>query len=254
MYQQQISKNNILRFILIFLNIFLLFNSCIRVPSKVCIKENKIYGYTRSAFRYKFNQYYERGIAYQQGECYDFAVKDFLNAIELENVDDRLMRTYGMHYIEYFPHRELGICYFYIGDYEKALIELEKSIQFCPSPKAYVYRDEARAKIINNQTHADIKIKANIKETQPYLTNSDPILLSGSIFCPQYIYDYNINNNQEYLEFAKKKINFKKKLLLEEGKHEINISAKSLKGAYSNYNIFINVDDLVKSRLFENQY
>ncbi len=47
------------------------------------------------------------------------ALADFSAAIDQRDGDQRMARTYGMHFIDYFPSRELGILYFENGRYGK---------------------------------------------------------------------------------------------------------------------------------------
>jgi len=42
--------------------------------------------------------------------------------------DTSRARTYGLHFIECFPRRELGICYFYLGNYDLAKHYLVMSV------------------------------------------------------------------------------------------------------------------------------
>jgi len=41
-----------------------------------------------------------------------YAISDFQAAIRQREKDQRRARTCGMHFIDYFPHQELGIVYF----------------------------------------------------------------------------------------------------------------------------------------------
>jgi hypothetical protein len=59
-------------------------------------------------------------------EQLDAALKDLATAIGKRDKDQRNARTYGMHFVDYFPHRELGIAYYHKGDLVKAAKELEE--------------------------------------------------------------------------------------------------------------------------------
>lgn len=83
----------------------------------------------------KFYNYYEEGLAYMKRGDWDRAVDEFKAAISLEFKDRPNVRTYGMHFIEYFPHREMGICFYNLGDTENASKHLQISQAFSPSKR-----------------------------------------------------------------------------------------------------------------------
>jgi hypothetical protein len=70
--------------------------------------------------------YYDRGLLYLEHEHYQEALLDFGRAIHKNNVDGRDARTYGMHFTDYFPNRELGIVYCLLGEHEANVTEKEK--------------------------------------------------------------------------------------------------------------------------------
>jgi hypothetical protein len=53
--------------------------------------------------------YYKRGCFNLERGRYEKAFSDFEQAIGKNNVDKRDTRTYGIHFIDYFPNRELGV-------------------------------------------------------------------------------------------------------------------------------------------------
>ena len=89
-------------------------------------------------FRHRWWNYYQRGISYADNRQWPQAIADFSAAIDQRDGDQRMARTYGMHFIDYFPSRELGILFFEIGQYEDAREVLERSIASSPSAKALV--------------------------------------------------------------------------------------------------------------------
>ncbi|WP_089935346.1 tetratricopeptide repeat protein [Candidatus Entotheonella palauensis] len=82
--------------------------------------------------------YYQRGAAYSDKKCWREAVKDFQAAIAQRPQDAHRARTTGLRFIPYFPHRELGIVYYYLGQYDKAVRALKTSL-------AYVAKNNERA-------------------------------------------------------------------------------------------------------------
>ena len=53
-----------------------------------------------------------------KGRYFDQAAGDLNAALEQRGRDQRMARTYGMHFVDYFPHRELGIIYFEPGTWK----------------------------------------------------------------------------------------------------------------------------------------
>ena len=74
--------------------------------------------------------YYENGLEYMKKSQWDRAIDEFKSAVSLEFTDRTNFKTYGMHFIDYFPHREMAICYYNLGDVDKAKKEMELSMAF----------------------------------------------------------------------------------------------------------------------------
>ena len=56
-------------------------------------------------FRGRWYNYYDRGLAYSATGDWDNALHDLKKAAAKRDRDQRMARTYGMHFIDYFPHR-----------------------------------------------------------------------------------------------------------------------------------------------------
>jgi hypothetical protein len=88
---------------------------------------------------------YQDGLdAMEEGE-FKKASELFIEAIQGNPDDDENVRTYGMHSIEYFPHRELGICLYNMGDMHGARQELQISMKMEPSERAKQYLSQIGA-------------------------------------------------------------------------------------------------------------
>jgi TolB-like protein len=83
--------------------------------------------------------YYENGLEYMKKAQWDRAIDEFRSAVSLEFGDRNNFKTYGMHFIDYFPHREMAICYYNLGDMEKAKKEMELSMAFKSTGRAKDY-------------------------------------------------------------------------------------------------------------------
>jgi hypothetical protein len=99
--------------------------------------------------------YYYRGSLYLAYGHYEDALNDFTTAAAKRSRDGRDARTYGMHFIDYFPHRESGVAYYFQGQlatnderreecYRSAIAELETSVRQEESARAKSYLTRAR--------------------------------------------------------------------------------------------------------------
>ena len=86
-----------------------------------------------------FFEYYEEGVKYAEIDSLNEAETCFKQALKFRNKDDKQARTYGMHFMEYFPNRELGILYYKGQHLDLAIDFLEKSMSDEPSDRAREY-------------------------------------------------------------------------------------------------------------------
>jgi len=102
---------------------------CKTVPEQAIVKKDgKAYGVTQGAFRHRWWNYYERALSFADGEFWKEAESDLREAIRQREDDQRRARTYGFHFTDYFPHRELGVVFFNQRRFEEAVQELTTSL------------------------------------------------------------------------------------------------------------------------------
>jgi TolB-like protein len=209
----------------------------------VYIKDGKEYGKVRGAFRHRWWNYYERGLSYSEGEFYKEALEDFKGAIKQREKDQRTARTYGMHFVDYFPHRESGIIYYQLGNMEEAERELELSLNHFPSAKARFYLDRVRKSLLQSraQEWAPPRLTLNFK-TDELWTKEDPVVVSGAAEDEGYIAAVSIGGVPLFLEGSEKSVSFKESLSLGQGKHTLKVEAKNLLGMTTTRQLIINVD------------
>ena len=87
----------------------------------------------------QFYTYYEAGLKYMEAKEWVRAIAEFKSAISLEFEDAHKKRTYGTRFIQYYPHRELGICYYNLGEFDDAMGELQLSHAYKKSKRAEDY-------------------------------------------------------------------------------------------------------------------
>jgi tetratricopeptide (TPR) repeat protein len=220
-----------------------------KVSSHECIKDGKRYCVVDGNFNENFNNYYERGISCMEGGCYSEAISDFKAAIRISEKDRRKARPYGLHFIDYFPHREKGLVHLLTGDYQNAKIELEKSIQQCPSEKAYTYLDDVR-KIFMNQTKKAIGFPllslyspSFAGEQDIFWTNKNWLTISGiAKDRDQFVSKIWMNQAPIFLESSQKQVSFEITTELEDGLHDLEITAQNLMGGETTIKRTIGVD------------
>ncbi|MBF0451014.1 MAG: hypothetical protein HQK75_09950 [Candidatus Magnetomorum sp.] len=215
-------------------SILLIVTACaVPHPGPVCDKDQKHYGVVDGTFRSRWWNYYQRGQSYLEGECLKAAISDFHMALAQKDQDQRMIRTYGMHFVDYFPHRELGFVYYLLGDLDEAQKELNQSISQESSAKALYYLDQIRKKQMQKEGQ---KIntpfleftQSNTHEKQ--WTRDEHITIQGIATDDQYVSDIQINNEPVDLKESAKRVCFKKDIVLPQGIHHIPIQVKNLLG------------------------
>lgn len=95
----------------------------------------------------KFHNFYDAGLEYIEKRDWLRAIQEFRSAASLEFEDADMKRIYGTRFIEYFPHRELGVAYYHLKEYDTARKELELSLAYAPSSRAGAYLELARNRV-----------------------------------------------------------------------------------------------------------
>ncbi len=222
-----------------------LFLSCVESgpPRKAYIKDGKKYGVVRGAFRHRWWNYLERGLSYADGAFYKEAAADLKEAIRQRDKDQRMARTYGMHFIDYFPHRELGIVYYEMEDLEEAKKELELSLSHFASAKARFYLDRVRKSLLEKESREVTPPTLSLSlETKEIWTRDDPFILRGVAEDDRYVSGVTIKGVPLFLEGAQQRIPFEEKLQLAQGRHVIEVSVKNLLGKETSQQVIIHVD------------
>ncbi len=212
-------------------------------PDKVYVKDGKEYGKVCGLFRCRWWNYYERGLSFLDGEYFDEAVLDLNLALEQRDKDQRMARTYGMHFIDYFPHRELGVTYYEMNKFDEAKQELELSISQIPTAKAIFYLDRVRKSLIEKMEKivTPPELTLSIKADEIW-TRDDPIILSGYAEDDNYVAGISIRDVPVFLEGSRKRISFSERLELTQGTHSVEVKAKNLPGKITTRKVLFHVD------------
>lgn len=209
----------------------LLAPACAVEMGKVHVKDGKEYGTVSGTFRNKWWNFYERGVSYSDGGYYDDAVADFKAALEQREEDTRRARTYGLHFIQYFPRRELGIAYFKQGRLEEALTELERSQRAAESAKTKYYINEVNRALLK-QSNADTQPPTLSLEGEPgtVYTREAKWEVKGKAGDDKFVETVTVGQERIFFELAQPGVEFNQAVSLQPGENLIPVVAADLVG------------------------
>lgn len=150
---------------------------CASDQSAQYTRDGQEYGVTDGVFRGRWWSYYERGNSYLAGEYYNEALADFEKALSGRDMDSWRARTYGLHFVEYFPNREIGIAYFHQGNLSQAEVFLTRSLEQIDTERAHIFLDKVKQEQIakgERQDNTQPDIQMNLAD--------EVILLSEPVF------------------------------------------------------------------------
>lgn len=191
----------------------------------------KEYGNTEGLFRGQWWNYYERGRSLAEGGFYPEAINDFNKAILARKNDQWRARTYGMHTIDYFPHREFGIVCYEQKRYSEAIDELTDSIRVAPSSKAKYFLNRARRQLLL-QSGADTEapsLQLQTPEDQTY-TNASTVRLRGLAQDDHFVSSVTINGRPLFVELSENKLPIEEEIALADGINTISVQVDDLTG------------------------
>ena len=198
-------------------------------------------------FRHRWWNYFTRAVTSADDGNHVGAKVDLQRALEQRDGDQRMARTYGMHFIDYFPHRELGILHWLEGNLADAQMELERSIAQCPTAKAHFYLDQVRRRQIHQRGGqvAPPAIELDVSNQPiPIWTRESLVSVAGRVDDPNFVCAVSINDENLPLEGTVRQFVFKHSLKLSHGRHQITVSAENLGGISGQASFIVNVDQL----------
>ncbi len=118
----------------------------------------------------KFYTYYDKGAKFMAKGEWERAIEELKSAISLEFEDAKRKRTYGTRFIKYFPHRDIGICYYNLGEYDDAMGELQLSYAYKKEKRTKQYIDKLSYKGEKMNLKVDLVKKQEMQKEQNELT------------------------------------------------------------------------------------
>lgn len=220
-------------------------SSCMKTSSTIT-KDGLRYGFTEGTFRAKWWSYYDRGVFYADNGNLQEAVRDFISATEGRSDDGWRARTYGMHLTDYFPHRELGVVYYKLKQYEEAKAELEKSLTTADSAKAKYYLNLVRKAIIEGKMLATKPpaVKITYPQAKIIYTNALSYRIKGEAEARDdtYVSSVSVGGVPLLLELSTPKLTFDTDVQLKDGKNTVKVTATDLTGKPASDEVEIIVD------------
>ncbi|MCP4111091.1 MAG: hypothetical protein GY749_37125 [Desulfobacteraceae bacterium] len=247
-------------FITMFLTALLLcLESCKTLPLRVPEEKNsRVYGDTKGLFRHRWWNYYERALSFENGGFWKEAESDLKEAVRQRKNDKRRTRTYGMHFIDYFPHRELGIIHYRQGNLEAAISELTASLSMAKSAKAEFYLDRARKTLIEKKQLDRHPPEINIKSPgQSFSTNAFSVLIEGIAEDDTFVRYITVANKKVRVDVSNSRLPFHMEVPLVPGKNVIPVTVTDLVGKISQASVIVEANRITpvlsKSEPFDNE-
>jgi hypothetical protein len=164
--------------------------------------------------------------------------------VTMRQKDQRNARTYGMHFIEYFPHRELGIIYFTKGETDVAIKELEESVRDEESAKAVFYLNRARRSQLLNRKGDGVRPPVITVESPSgdNAVRSMSVKVRGRVTGEGLVSRIAVNGEPFRFDLADREVSFEKELQVSDGANQITVVCEDLIGNSTEKTVAVMVD------------
>ncbi|MEO0814973.1 MAG: hypothetical protein AAFY60_19090, partial [Myxococcota bacterium] len=181
------------------------------------------------AFRGRWYNFYERGRSYLDGGYVPEAISDFEHALALRPRDQRRARTYGLHFVDYFANRELGIATLADGQAERAVELLERSLVHVDSGRAEFYLNRARRQLLVDRGVKDAQGPLiEVPGLDGSLQRAAAVDVLGTVRDSSGVSRVKVNGTPILLPTSQLVVDLKTSLSLPPGSHSITIDAWDL--------------------------
>jgi len=221
----------------------LLAGGCVSDPSTVREKDGQPYGVTDGVFHGRWWSYYERGTSYLAGGFHEEAAADFEQALKGRSRDTWRARTYGLHFVEYFPVRELGVCYLRLGRLDDAERQLQEALAMVDTERAHAFLDEVKKEKIRTGALKDDTAPALAADMQPARIVSERELpVEVAVADDTGVAEVRVNEQKAFQRGSQTEIKVKETVELDEGTHEVTVTAVDLAGKETEQKTTVTVD------------
>lgn len=205
------------------------------------VRDGTSYGVTRGNFRHVWYCYYERGRSYAEGRFWEKAEADFRQAITRRAHDTGLARTYGMHFMTYYPNRERGIALLQMGKIDDALAALEASHRTAPSARGAYWLDESRRQqLVRDGRDHDAPMVAGVMVPERTRDAHVSIMLKASD--DTFVKHVRVDGHELSIPLASPEVALHETLALHDGMNTIKLEAEDLTGKRTTQTLSITLD------------
>lgn len=199
------------------------------------------YEQEEGAFRGRWWSYFDRGVWLSKNGYLEEAEADFRTALRGRSRDAWSARTYGLHFTEYFPNRELGVLLYEQGRIEEAEQYLGRSLEQVDTARAHHYSDRVlRAKIERGIIRDDSPpVVAAEADT---LTPSRRIPLRIAARDEVAVAEVRVDGRRLYQRSSRPEAAFLETVDLDEGEHRIAVEAVDLSDRVTTEEVTVRVD------------
>jgi hypothetical protein len=217
--------------------------SCATEQAARYMREGQRYGVTRGVFRGRWWNYYERGTSFLAGKFYAEAERDFLQALRGRAKDTWRARTYGLHFVEYFPKRELGITYFYMDRLDEAERWLNDSLADIDTERAHFFLDEIKRKKIAQGTLRDERApEIGIVAERGAILSETELPLELDVKDDVGVTEVKVNAEPVPMRGSKPEVKVKRTVALKEGPQKVTVQTKDLAEKTTEQTVDVTVD------------
>lgn len=217
-------------------------SSCESVDPKF-VKDGVNYAATQGVFRGRWWSYYERGVNLMRGGFHDEAAADFREALKGRSRDAWQARTYGLHFVEYFPNRELAAALVQSNQLDEAQLYLERSLASVDTARAHYYLDVVKREQIARGTLSDSSAPTLTTSLQDGMIIADRVLpIQISATDDSGVYRTSVNGRELYQRGSAEDLSFEDELLFVEGTHEVSVVVSDLADKETKETVHITVD------------
>ncbi len=207
------------------------------------VREGQQYGVTEGVFHGRWWNYYERGTSFLSGGFFEEAEADFAEALRGRSSDTWSARTYGMHFVEYFPNRERGVALFHQDRLDEAEEYLERSLAPVDTARAHDYLDRVkRAKLARGLlTDTDEPVvQASLVDGAVVSNREIPVEIEARDDLA--VSRVRLNGAPLHQRGSAEEVRLQESLVLDEGVHTVRLEASDLADKSTVRDVEVTVD------------
>ncbi len=207
------------------------------------IQDGKEFDAIGGIFQENWRNLYERGRSFSDKNSFSKAIADYKKAISLRDQDEWRASSSAIHFVDYFPHRELGLIYYHRKQYDMAIDQLLLSIQTAPSAKAHFFLNKARAAIIQQESSDFSPPELHFQGIIGKRLSSDfTYTISGVAVDDLFVASIQVGDKYIPIELVEKQRIFSTNIPLKEGENVIPVIVTDLAGKKTQQNLEILCD------------